>query len=322
MISVQKTRKCFKCKRELPEHMFQYTPSKFFPAHRSYICTSCLETSIDQSNFNEVDRLCRWLDVPFDLNKWTQLYEQHNDHTLSAYFNTLLDDHYTAISWADENERWRLAREEHTIDEEIEALSAAKIKKLKKSWGAAYAPDELLFLEDYYNQIIATQNVSTPILQHYARDLCEIELQIKKGLRGEIKGVDIKKLMDSRDNIIKTAKFEASNAKNAANFESIGELMVYYGKKGWHPKWHVEPQDSIDFMIENIQNYLQRLVINEGNFSEQVDEKRARYNMNERLENIENEKVDFDESADIEYEGDEELAGELDGRELERKSDF
>lgn len=76
---------------------------------------------------------------------------------------------------------------------------------------------------------MATQNVATPILQNYARDLCEVELRIKKGLRN---GDDVKKDMDARDNIIKIAHFEASNAKNAANFESIGELMVYYGKKG------------------------------------------------------------------------------------------
>lgn len=87
--------------------------------------------------------------------------------------------------------------------------------------------------------------------------------------------------------------------------------MVYYGKKGWHPKWHWEPQDSMDFMMENMQNYLKRLVMNEGNFAEQVEEKRARYNMTERLEEIENEKVEFDETADIEYEGDADLAAEL-----------
>ena len=81
-------------------------------------------------------------------------------------------------------------------------------------------------------------------------------------------GLDIKKDMDAADNIVKTYHFEANNAKSAADFESVGELMVYYGKKGWHPNWHTEPQDSIDFMMENIQNYLKRLVINEGNFVE------------------------------------------------------
>ena len=308
MTDVVKTRRCLKCRQEKPEFNFQYTPSKFFPSHRSLICTSCLETMIDQSNLGEVDRLCRYLDVPFDLNKWTSLYAIHKDHTLTAYFNTLLDDHYQTLQWADENERWRLAREEGTIDEEIEALNEAKLKKLKKTWSAAYTTDELLFLDNYYNQIIATQNVSTPILQSRARDLCELTLRAKKGIR---EGADVKKDMDAIENIIKTCHFEASSAKNAADFESIGELMVYYGKKGWHPKWHTEPQDSIDFMMQNIQNYLQRLVVNEGNFAEQVEDKRERYNMTERLEAIENEKLELDETADIEYEGEDELTGDL-----------
>lgn len=303
-----KMRKCLRCKQEKPIHEFQYTPSNFFPAHRSQLCTSCLELMIHQDNMGEVDRLCRWLDVPFDLNKWTQLYAIHKDHTLTAYFNTLLDEHYQALQWADENERWRLARNEGTIDEEIEALSEAKVRKLKRTWSPSYSTEELLFLEDYYNQILATQNVSTPILQHYARDLCEIELRIKKGLRN---GDDIKKDMDARDNIIKIAHFEATNAKNAADFESVGELMVYYGKKGWHPKWHSEPKDDVDFCMQNIQNYLKRLVVNEGNFAEQVEDRRERYNLTERLETIENEAVEFDETADIEYEDESELVQDL-----------
>ena len=124
-------------------------------------------------------------------------------------------------------------------------------------------------------------------------------------------GVDVKKDMDAISQIVKDCNFTATNAKSAADFESIGELMVYYGKKGWHPNWHTEPQDSIDFLMENIQNYLTRLVRNEGNFAEQVEDARARYNMTERLEEIENEKVEFDETADIEYEGEDELVGDL-----------
>jgi len=303
-----KMRRCMKCKQEKPIHNFQYTPSKFFPSHRSLICTSCLETLIDQANLGEVDRLCRYLDIPFDLNMWTQLYKTHQDHTLTAYFNTLLDDHYQALQWSDENERWRLAREDNTIDDEIKVLNEAKLKKLKKTWSPAYTEDELLFLEDYYNQILATQNVSTPILQSRARDLCELTLRAKKGIR---EGADVKKDMDAIENIIKTCKFDASNAKNTADFESIGELMVYYGKKGWHPKWHQEPQDSIDFLMQNTQNYLKRLVINEGNFAEQVESKREHYNLTERLEIVENEAVEFDETADIEFEGAAELERDL-----------
>lgn len=297
-----------RCKQEKPEFNFQYTPSQFFPGHRSLICTTCYETMIDQSNLGEVDRLCRYLDVPFDLDKWTSLYSIHKDHTLTAYFNTLLDDHYQTLQWADENERWRLAREEGTIDDEIEALSEAKFRRLKRDWSPSYTKEELLWLDNYYNQILATQNVSTPILQNYARNLCEIQLRINKGVRGN---ADVKKDMDARDNIIKIAHFEASNAKNAADFESVGELMVYYGKKGWHPNWHMEPQDSVDFCMQNIQNYLKRLVVNEGNFAEQVEDKREHYNLTERLESIGNEAVEYDETADIEYEDEENLSSDL-----------
>ena len=295
-----KTRKCLKCKQDLSVVNFAATPSKFFPAHRSFICNNCLELMVKLDNLNEVDQLCRYLDVPFDIDKYTQIYSTNPEHALTAYFNLLQDDHYHAISWADENERWRLAREEATFDEEVAVLSEAKLKKLKKTWSSSYSREELLFLDDYYNRVIATQNVSTPILQEYARDLCEIELRIKKGLR---EGADIKKDMDARDNIIKIAKFDALNSKNAADFESIGELMVYYGKAGWHPNWHTEPQDSIDFCMQNTQNYLQRLAAGIGNLSEQIEDKRERYNMTQRLENIENEAVDVAD-ADIEYEGD------------------
>ena len=311
MTGATKTRKCFKCQQEKPEYDFARTPSPFFPRNRCHICTSCLEKLVHQDNLDEVDKLCQFLDIPFDPNKFTSLYTIHKDHTLTAYFNTLLDERYSSISWAQETEQWRIAREQNTIDEEIEVINRAKMQQLKKTWSPAYSQDELLFLEDYYNQIVATQNVSTPILQHYARDLCEIELRIKKGLR---EGADIKKDMDARDNIIKIAKFEASNAKNAADFESVGELMVYYGKKGWHPKWHTEPKDDVDFCMQNIQNYLRRLVVNEGNFAEQVEDKRERFNLTERLERIENEEVEFDETADIEYEGENELLGDLNGR--------
>lgn len=302
-----KKRRCLKCRLQKPEYQFQKTPSKFFPGHRSLICTSCLQVMVNPESLGQVDRLCRYLDVPFDLDKWTQLYAIHKEHTLTAYFNTLLDDHYSSLQWADENERWHLAQKSRTIDEEIAALSEGKMRDLKRTWSASYSKEELLWLDDFYNRIVATQNVSTPILQEKARDFCELQLNIKKGLRSN---ADVKKLMDAADNIVKTYHFEASNAKSAVDFQSVGQLMVYYGKKGWHPNWHTQPRDSVDFMMENIQNFLRRLVINQGNFAEQVEDKRQKYNMTERLQNLENEVID-ESSANIDYEGEEELEAEL-----------
>ena len=104
-----KTRRCIKCKQEKPIYNFQYTPSKFFPQHRSLICTPCLELMVPADSLGEVDRLCQHMDLPFDIDKWTSLYKIHGDHTLTAYFNTLLDDHYSELNWSTENKKWEIA---------------------------------------------------------------------------------------------------------------------------------------------------------------------------------------------------------------------
>lgn len=73
--------------------------------------------------------------------------------------------------------------------------------------------------------------------------------------------------------------------------------MLYYGKKGFKPNYHQEPKDSIDFLMSNAQNYLKRLVMNEGSLAEMVEEKRETYNLTEQLE-VE------DYSQPVEYEDD------------------
>jgi hypothetical protein len=40
----------------------------------------------------------------------------------------LYDDHYSALTWQEENARWELARKESTIDDEIKAISEARMK--------------------------------------------------------------------------------------------------------------------------------------------------------------------------------------------------
>lgn len=303
-----KMRKCLKCKQDKELFHFQKTSSQYFPGKRSLICTSCLETMTNPEDFDSIDALCRYMDLPFNLSEWTRLFEIHGSHTLTAYFELLTDEKYSTISWQEENQRWKMAREEKTIDDEIKILGDAHFRKLQKKWSDSYSKDDLLFLENFYNQIIATQNVSTPILQEYAKDLCEIELRVKKGLRA---GIDVKKDMDARDNIIKIAKFDASNSKVAADFESIGELMVYYGKKGFHPKWHQEPQDSVDFCMRNIQTYLQRLVSNEGNLSEQVEDKRNVFNTTQRIEEMDDDLDRVMDEEEVKYEDEDEAASDL-----------
>lgn len=251
----------------------------------------------------------QYLDLPFDPNKWTLLYESYKDHTFSAYINTIAEsDAYSNLHWSDLSEQWRLALEKGTADQHLEVVQNARLQELATTWSPQYDTADLLWLDNFYTKVAATQNVSTPILQELARDLCEIELMIKKSMR---EGLDVKKLMDSRDNIIKMGHFEASNSKNAADFDTVGELMAYCEKKGWHPDWHQEPQDSVDFTMRNIQQYLQRLVANEPSMPEQLEDAREKYNVKEKVEELGQDNFELHNDTPDEFEGEDELAGEL-----------
>lgn len=312
MINEPKMRTCPKCKQQKELVAFVPTPSPFFPRNYSFLCISCLETMAAADNLGQIDALCRHLDIPFDPDAWTSLYEIHKDHTLTAYIEFLTDERYQASSWSEENEKWRQAREQKTIEEKISIIDRAHFRSLRERWSGAYNEEELLFLDDLYKKINSTQNVSTPILQEYATNFCEISLHIKKGLR---EGLDVKKLMDARDNIIKVAGFDSKNAKNVSDFDSVGELIVYLNKKGWHPNWAKENQDVVDMTMHNVQQYLKRLVMNEGNIAEQVEARREAFNTAQRLEDdalTESVlKTYEDSSLPTDYEDEDDLAKEL-----------
>lgn len=94
-------------------------------------------------------------------------------------------------------------------------------------------------------------------------------------------------------------------------FDSVGELYTWLEKRGWKPKWHTEPQDSVDFTIKNIQKYLQRLVMNEGAIGDQVENRRKQLELADKLEEEYNYSSFDEDEAEIEYEGAAELEEDL-----------
>lgn len=96
--SVAGTRECMRCRQAKPITNFLPTGSPFFPKGHSLICTSCLERMVPANNLDKVDALMRYLDLPFDIDRWTSLYATYKDHTLTAYSKFLGTGRYATIS--------------------------------------------------------------------------------------------------------------------------------------------------------------------------------------------------------------------------------
>lgn len=113
---------------------------------------------------------------------------------------------------------------------------------------------------------------------------------------------------------MKAEGFEAKSAKNLSDFDSVGELYAWLEKRGWKPDWHVEPQDSADFTIKQIQQYMRRLIQGEGNLADQVESRRKQLELANQLEEDDSSSETIDEvevMSSIEYEGDDDLEQEL-----------
>lgn len=297
---------CPICKAEKPTTEFFPTKSPFHPKGRSLVCLTCLERMVPADDLNKVDALCRWLDVPFLVDHWTRLYKNGRERTLHLYSKIIENNaSYKAIDWSTVNEKWTDAIAAGTLEDNVPAIADNWLREMARKWPSDQerTAEDYHYLENFYNDLCATQNLTSATQRDDAKRLCEVGLLATKKIRA---GLDAKNEMAIYHNIVKTEGFEPKNAKNVGDFDSVGELYTWLEKRGWKPKWHTEPQDSVDFTIKNIQKYLQRLVMNEGTIGDQVENRKKQLELANRMEE-EYIYDDSSESIEIEYEGAAEL---------------
>lgn len=200
------------------------------------------------------------MDWPFLPNEWTKLYKAGKDRTLHLYARLMREKpQYGSLNWASTNEKWRAALETNTMDDQIEAISEGWLEEMRRKWPSDIERtiDDYRYLENFYNDLISTQNITSATQRDDARRLCEVGLAATKKIRA---GLNPKDEMTVYHNIMKAEGFEAKNSKSISDFDSVGELYTWLERRGWKPDWHVEPQDSVDFTIRQIQQFLVRLV--------------------------------------------------------------
>lgn len=306
--------KCPYCKQERQPEEFVPTKSPFHPKGRSLICIGCLERMVKADDLEEVDRMCRWLDIPFLVDQWTRIYKNGKERTLRLYIKLLEENaSYSALDWKEVNEKWRLSMENNTITDNIPTINEQWRAQMRLKWPSDMdrSDEDYHYLENFYNDLCTTQNLVSATQRDDAKRLCEVGLLATQKIRA---GLDAKNEMAIYHNIVKTEGFEPKNAKNIGDFDSVGELYTWLEKRGWKPKWHTEPQDSVDFTIKNIQKYLQRLVINEGSIGDQVENRRKQLELANKLEEEYDYSSDEEEEAEseISYEGAAELEEDFD----------
>lgn len=289
-------KKCARCGGSFGEENFARTHSHFYSDGFLPICNSCITDDLKKANFSweAADKVCQWADIPFIVKEWERLKELNTEENLFAvYAKVFAADEYKSLGWGDYFNQYKKLREAGMIEEELPLIKEKHLAELRKRWGSNYDEEELNYLEDLYKGLLISQNVNGALQIDQAQKLCKISLEIDSRIRAGDKDVD--KFLGSYDKLVKTAEFTPKNTKNAADFDSIAELAFWLEKRGNQNKFYDNvTRDVIDETLKNIENWNQRLYVNEGGIGEEINQRLKSLQNAQEVENFYGTQKDFD----------------------------
>lgn len=287
--------KCSKCGKEMDQDGFLRTRNPLYNLKRFPICNGCLIKYVESigKDWNQVNKVCQILDIPFVPAEWEKLFENNGGRAIIVYAKMFYEREYEAFDWKIYEDEYRRLQKEGLIRQTIPSLNDNEINELREKWGTNYDIDDLRYLEELYNGVLASQNINGALQYDQAKKLCKISLDIDSKLRA---GTEFDKMLGSYEKLVKIANFNTKNVKNANDFESIGEIFAYLEKTGWVNKFYDgAKRDIVDETINNIQNFCQRLYTNESGIGDDITERMR------ALKNVKEIEDSFDTVKEIDY---------------------
>lgn len=266
--SVMKT--CIRCGKEKPIDFFPISHSKFYPGGTSPLCFECLDAFLEQENYNwnAVDKICQYLDIPFNVTLYSELVKSNGNKAFEVYSHVINSEEYEDVDWDDYESQYKELQKHNILEGEVPLLAEAKRKSLRAKWGPNYDDEELSYLEDFHKKLILTQNVTGAVQEDQAKNLSKISLKLSSEIR---EGKDISDTLKAYDTMVKIGNFTPKNAKNANDFDSVGELIKWFEKKGFKPKFYDGvTRDIVDETMKSIQSNARRLYIGESGIGDEI----------------------------------------------------
>ena len=264
---------CNRCQAPQTPESFAPTKSIFYADGALPVCNSCIESYLEDVEFDwgEVNKLCQYADIPFVPKEWERMRELNGSNAFPKYAEVFAQSEYEDLGWSEYFEAFRALKASGELDDELPGIADKKRQQLQERWGANYDDEALRYLENLYNGLMTTQNVNGALQVDQALKICKMSYEIDCRIR---EGADFDKLLSSYDKLVKAAEFTPKNVKNINDFDSVGELIKWLEKRGWHNTFYDDvSRDIVDETMQNFQAFNQRLYTNESGIGEQITER-------------------------------------------------
>ena len=264
---------CNRCQGSQTPESFAPTKSIFYADGALPICNSCIQSYLEDVEFDwgEVNKLCQYADIPFVPKEWERMRELNGNNAFPKYAEVFAQSEYEDLGWSDYFNAFRTLKASGELEDELPGIADKKRQQLQERWGANYDDEALRYLENLYNGLMTTQNVNGALQIDQALKICKMSYEIDCRIR---EGSDFDKILASYDKLVKTAEFTPKNVKNINDFDSVGELIKWLEKRGWHNTFYDDvSRDIVDETMQNFQAFNQRLYTNESGIGEQITER-------------------------------------------------
>lgn len=268
-------RQCTKCNQTKSADAFLNVRYWTFADGKYHICNDCLKKYFInvEWDWQELDKFCQSIDVPFIPSEFERLHEINEDDVLPIYIRMFAQLEYEALEWKQYHDKYMELKRKSKLDMELPNVRDSYFEDLKLRWGHAYDDEALLYLENLYNGMLSSQNINGALQTDQAQKLCKVSWEIDERIRA---GTDFDKLMASYEKMAKIADFTPKNVRNDSDFSSMGEIVAWSEKRGWlNPHYDGAKKDIIDEFISSTETFAQRLYINETGAGEEINERIA-----------------------------------------------
>lgn len=297
------------------------------------ICAKCIVENIDISEAEELRRLSMTLQIPFSLKHYHTYMLTNHSNPVKA-----MDEYLEYLSKEDRlNYKEEKIFEWNEIDKHYNSslnyiIALAEIKPLREAieargkvkWGNEFTFQQIMKLEDIYENTVKQYNITSSLQQDAIRKAAKLSIKMDSLIDGgEFK--DLKDATSAQAQFLKTADIKdlAETAKSDDTITTVNDLAFYLEKNGFQFSKMLPdiPQDAIDELMENYMTNVKDVVYNATGLDTQLQDliEQIKLNSEEELLAQEAEAIPLsgEELEDFLEEKQKEADRELENEELE-----
>lgn len=229
----------------------------------SYICIECIANKIDRTDLSSIDKMCQFLDLPYDANKWIEMEKKYEKlgPLLIDYCQEMTNGKYADNDWFTYNKIWDKCREYNNVLDELTAIHSDLLMYLRKKWGHidGFTLEEYMRMEEYERHTLSHYPFKDEARRDMVRKLAKLSAIADHSIaNGDNK--EATTVLQSYNTLMKELGISTQTASNENTIESLSELVAYLEKTGFLLNYKItENRDIVDKTIENMQQYVKRL---------------------------------------------------------------